>query len=67
MDGIVIRESAAWAVMPVRSNDLKFTNLKMFNSLGMGENDEIDVVESQDVEVRHSIGIALDDPYSTKA
>ncbi|GGF91945.1 hypothetical protein GCM10010912_41170 [Paenibacillus albidus] len=67
MDGIVIRESAAWAVMPVRSNDLKFTNLKMFNSLGMGENDGIDVVESQDVEVCHSIGIALDDPYSTKA
>jgi polygalacturonase len=67
MDGVLIRESAAWAVMPVRSNDMEFTNLKMFNSLGMGENDGIDVVESQDVVVRNSIGIALDDPYSTKA
>ncbi|MDQ1914368.1 S-layer homology domain-containing protein [Paenibacillus sp. GD4] len=67
MDGVTIRESAAWAVMPVRSNNLKFTNLKMFNSLGMGENDGIDIVESQDVVVRNSIGIALDDPYSTKA
>lgn len=38
----------------------------MFNSLGMGENDGIDVVESQNVVVRNSIGIALDDPYSTK-
>lgn len=66
MDGVVIRESAGWAVMPVRSNDLEFTNLKIFNSLGMGENDGIDVVESQNVVVRHSIGIALDDPYSTK-
>ncbi|MCR2805932.1 S-layer homology domain-containing protein [Paenibacillus soyae] len=67
MDGIIIRESAAWAVMPVRSNDLLFTNLKMFNSLGMGENDGIDIVESQNAVVRNSIGIALDDPYSTKA
>ncbi|MDQ0920340.1 S-layer homology domain-containing protein [Paenibacillus sp. V4I5] len=67
MDGVIIRESAGWAVMPVRSNDLVFTNLKMFNSLGMGENDGIDIVESQNAIVRNSIGIALDDPYSTKA
>lgn len=67
MDGVIIRESAAWAVMPVRSNDLEFTNLKMFNSLGMGENDGIDIVESQNAVIRNSIGIALDDPYSTKA
>lgn len=67
MDGVLIRESAAWAVMPVRSNDLEFTNLKLFNSLGMGENDGIDIVESQNAVVRNSIGIALDDPYSTKA
>jgi len=67
MDGILIRESSAWAVVPVRSNDLTFTNLKMLNSLNMGENDGIDVTESQNVIVRHSIGISLDDPYSTKA
>lgn len=28
MDGVIIRESAGWAVMPVRSNDLEFTNIK---------------------------------------
>nr|WP_145164402.1 discoidin domain-containing protein [Paenibacillus terrae] len=67
MDGVLIRESSAWAVVPVRSNDLTFTNLKMLNSLNMGENDGIDVTESQNVLVRHSIGISLDDPYSTKA
>src|SRR5690606_1657649 len=38
----------------------------MFNRLNMGENDGIDVVESQDVVVRNSIGISLDDPYSFK-
>ncbi|MDD9267226.1 S-layer homology domain-containing protein [Paenibacillus sp. GCM10023248] len=67
MDGVLIRESAAWAVMPVRSNDLEFTNLKMFNSLGMGENDGIDIVESQNAVVRNAIGISLDDPFSTKS
>ncbi|MGO4344198.1 S-layer homology domain-containing protein [Paenibacillus sp. MCAF9] len=67
MDGIMVRESAGWAIVPTRSNDLAFTNLKMFNSLGMGENDGIDICESQNVVVRNSIGIALDDPYSTKA
>ncbi|UKS25361.1 S-layer homology domain-containing protein [Paenibacillus sp. HWE-109] len=67
MDGITIRESASWAVTPVRSHDLSFTNVKFFNSLGMGENDGIDVCESQNVVVRNAIGIALDDPFSTKA
>lgn len=67
MDGIIIRESASWAVTPVRSHDLSFTNVKFFNSLGMGENDGIDVCESQNVVVRNAIGIALDDPFSTKA
>ncbi|MEC0309071.1 discoidin domain-containing protein [Paenibacillus lautus] len=67
MDGIVIRESSGWAVVAVRSNDLAFRNLKLFNSLGMGENDGIDICESQDVVVQHAIGISLDDPFSTKA
>lgn len=67
MDGILIRESSGWAVVTVRSNDLTFTNLKLFNSLGMGENDGIDICESQDVVVQNAIGISLDDPFSTKA
>ncbi|MEO2203343.1 discoidin domain-containing protein [Paenibacillus pabuli] len=67
MEGIVIRESAGWAVVTVRSDDLVFQNLKLFNSLGMGENDGIDVCESQDVIVQNAIGISLDDPFSTKS
>ncbi|MFS0868495.1 discoidin domain-containing protein [Paenibacillus xylanilyticus] len=66
MEGIVIRESAGWAVVTVRSDDLTFRNLKLFNSLGMGENDGIDICESQDVVVQNAIGISLDDPFSTK-
>jgi polygalacturonase len=66
LDGLTIRESGTWAVIPTRSNDLSFTNMKIFNRFDMGENDGIDVIESQDVTVRRGIGIALDDPYSTK-
>ncbi|OXM83064.1 discoidin domain-containing protein [Paenibacillus rigui] len=66
LDGITTRNSSAWAITPARSNDLTFTNLKMFNSLSMGENDGIDICESQNVVVRHAIGISLDDPFTTK-
>lgn len=66
LDGLIIRDPSAWSVVPVRSDNLLFTNLKMFCRLNMGENDGIDVVECQDVVVRNAIGIALDDPFSTK-
>lgn len=66
-DGPIIRDSGSWAVTPARSNDLIFRNMKMFNRFDMGENDGIDVNESQNVLVEHGIGIGLDDPYTTKA
>jgi hypothetical protein len=66
LDGLTIRESGSWAVIPTRSNDLSFTNMKLFNRFDMGENDGIDVIESQNVTVKRGIGIGLDDPYSTK-
>lgn len=66
MDGILVRDAGTWGVIPARSNDLLFTNLKMFNSLSLGEDDCIDVNESQRVVIRNAIGIALDDPFSTK-
>lgn len=67
MEGLTVRNSSAWAITPIRSNKLSFTDMKMFNSLIMGENDGIDVCESQEVVVRHAIGIGLDDPFSTKS
>ncbi|GAA1595230.1 hypothetical protein GCM10009789_56560 [Kribbella sancticallisti] len=66
-DGLIVRESGAWAIVTARSSDLTFTNVKVFNRLDMGENEGIDVNESQNVTVRHGIGISLDDPWTTKA
>lgn len=66
VDGITFRESSSWAVIPVRSSDMTFRNIKMFNRFDMGENDGIDVIESTGVTVSHAIGIGLDDPFSTK-
>ncbi|MGW3152555.1 coagulation factor 5/8 type domain-containing protein [Streptomyces sp. NPDC001177] len=67
LDGLTIREGASWSVMPVRSDHLTFTHMKVFNRLDMGENDSFDAVESQDVTVRRGIGISLDDSFSTKS
>lgn len=67
LDGLTIREAASWAVIPTRSNDLQFTHMKIFNRFDMGENDGIDVIESQNVLVQHGIAIGHDDPYSTKS
>ena len=65
-DGLIVRESASWAIVTARSKDLTFTNVKVLNRLDMGENDGIDVNESQNVVIRHGIGIGLDDPWTTK-
>ncbi|SEE85448.1 Glycosyl hydrolases family 28 [Streptomyces sp. 3213] len=66
VDGITFRESSSWAVIPLRSSDLAFRNIKLFNRFDMGENDGSDVMESTNVTVDHAIGIGLDDPFSTK-
>lgn len=66
MDGIVVRDCGTWGVIPARSNDLTLTNLKLFNSFSLGEDDCLDVNECQRVVVRNAIGISLDDPFSTK-
>ena len=66
LDGPVIRNSGTWALIPTRSSHLIFRNFKLLNRFDMGENDGIDVMESEDVLVQHAIGIALDDPFSTK-
>ncbi|MEV6010808.1 glycosyl hydrolase family 28 protein [Streptomyces sp. NPDC051976] len=66
VDGITFRESSSWAVIPLRSSNMTFRNIKMFNRFDMGENDGIDVMESTHVTVTHAIGIGLDDPFSAK-
>lgn len=66
VDGITFRESSSWSIIPVRSTNMTFTNMKIFNRFDMGEDDGIDVMESTNVNVTHAIGIGLDDPFSTK-
>jgi hypothetical protein len=65
-DGLIVRDSGAWGIIPTRSKNIVFRNIKIFNRFDMGENDGMDVMESENVLVRHGIGIALDDPFSTK-
>ena len=65
-DGITYRGSGIWCVVPAFSNNLQFLNFKIYNNIGYGEDDGIDVNGCQDVVVRNSISVNWDDPYSTK-
>ncbi|RDB24227.1 hypothetical protein Hypma_008590 [Hypsizygus marmoreus] len=65
-DGPVIRDGGSWTLMPTRSSYVTIDHAKVLNRMNLGENDAIDVQESQHVVVRNSIGIALDDAFSTK-
>jgi polygalacturonase len=66
LDGPVLRDSGLWGVVVANSRKVALRNTKHFNRLDMGENDCVDICNSQDVTVERSIGISLDDPYSTK-
>jgi Pectate lyase superfamily protein len=68
MDGIVVRDAGTWSVIPARSNNLTFKNVKMLNSVlnSMTEDDGIDVNECQGVVIDHCLAIAHDDSFSTK-
>ncbi|HIX14867.1 MAG TPA: bacterial Ig-like domain-containing protein [Candidatus Hungatella pullicola] len=64
-DGLTIRDTGVWSVAPGLSNDLQFTNLKILNTMNH-EDDCIDINGCQDVVVKNVVGVALDDPFSTK-
>ncbi|TPX12707.1 uncharacterized protein E0L32_000884 [Thyridium curvatum] len=65
-DGLLIRESSFWTVVPTQSNNVYLNNLKMLNRIDMKQNDGIDVVESTNVFTTRAIAIAHDDSFSTK-
>lgn len=64
-DGLILRDTGVWSVAPGLSNNLEFTNLKILNTMNH-EDDCIDINGCQNVVVRNVIGVALDDPFSTK-
>ncbi|MFD3257223.1 family 16 glycoside hydrolase [Paenibacillus lentus] len=65
-DGLILRDGGFWSFMVVRSDNVTIKNLKGFQDLYKIENDVIDINESQNVLVQHSIAISDDDTYSTK-
>jgi len=65
-DGVILRDGGFWAFMPVRSDNVTITNYKGFQRFGHLEADAIDINESQNVLVKHSIAISEDDAFSTK-
>ncbi|KAJ4297896.1 hypothetical protein N0V90_005795 [Kalmusia sp. IMI 367209] len=66
MDGVLVRDSSFWAVIPTQATGARLTNIKILNNINGKQNDGIDVVESTDVKVWRSIAIANDDSFSTK-
>lgn len=66
LEGITFRNSAAWCVTAIATENLLFKNVKVLNRLDMGENDGYDIMHSTNATILHSLAISLDDPYSTK-
>ena len=66
VDGVTIRDSGLWGTVIANSKNVTFRNTKHFNHLDMGEDDAIDICNSQSVRIERSIAISLDDPYSFK-
>ncbi|MBR2986450.1 MAG: hypothetical protein IKC63_00370 [Clostridia bacterium] len=65
-DGISYVDTNIWSIIPGCSEDMLFKNLKVLNMLGLHENDCIDVNNCKNVVISNAIGIALDDPFTTK-
>jgi hypothetical protein len=67
IEGVVLKSASKWGTMIARSDDVHIQNVKFFQDMyGAGENDAIDLIESQDVTIRASIGVSFDDPFSVK-
>lgn len=66
MDGILVRDSSFWSVIPTQVTGAKLTNIKILNNINGKQNDGIDVVESTDVKVWRALAIGNDDSFSTK-
>jgi hypothetical protein len=66
IDGIIGRDAGLWSLMPTRSNHVRIINYKGFQSLVDYEDEAIDIVESQNVLIQHTIAISENDPFSTK-
>jgi len=67
IDGIVIKSGSKWGTMIGRSDAVTIVHVKFLQDLsGVGEDDALDIVESQDVTVSKTLAISFDDPFSVK-
>ncbi|MGM9682524.1 MAG: glycosyl hydrolase family 28-related protein [Eubacteriales bacterium] len=67
-EGVIIRDGGLWSFLLIRSRDINIFGTKHLNEVDLlYENDAIDVLESQNVNICHTIAIAEDDAYSLKA
>ncbi len=67
MDGVTLRDSGLWSLIPTRSRNITIQNVKLFNNNGIDhEADAIDIQECQNVQVVHVIAVAEDDTFCTK-
>ncbi len=67
LDGVTLLDGNFWSLIPTRCDNVTITNTKHLNENNdLHENDAIDIVESQNVLVKHTIAMSEDDTYSTK-
>jgi autotransporter-associated beta strand protein len=66
-DGIIFRDSGGWAIVPTQSTNMTLSNLKIFDYMTAGQDDCIDVDDSQNLVVSNVFGISGDDTLSTKS
>lgn len=67
LEGVVLRDSGLWGLIPVRSDHIVIRDTKHFNEADkFYEDDAVDIIECQEVLVSHTLAISEDDTYSTK-
>lgn len=66
LDGPILRDSGLWGCIVACSKEVTIQNTKHLNRFNLTEDDGIDVCNSSQVLVKHSLSIAQDDSFSTK-
>ncbi len=67
LEGVTLRDSGLWGLIPTRCQNVEIRDTKHFNENDkFYEDDAMDIMESQNVNVKHTIAISEDDTYSTK-
>ena len=65
LEGVILRNSQTWQIVPIRSDDISITNVKILS--GNGSDDGIDIVRSQNVRIRNCFIRTKDDCIAVKS